>query len=198
MIELKKISQEEPFKIFIEKYNKANKRGQEGIEIMCISSYSQINKEVNSRYVNLKIIEDKNFIFFSNYNSTKSKEFNEHKQISALIYWNKINTQIRMKGFISKTDTSFNQDYFKNRSESKNALAISSDQSAIINSYDDVVLNYKRTLDEQNLLHCPEYWGGFTFSPYYFEFWEGHEFRLNKRQVYFLDEDKWINFFLQP
>ena len=57
-------------------------------------------KEVNARFVNLKFVNDKNFIFFSNYNSPKSHDFREHNQITALIYWNNTNTQIKMKATI--------------------------------------------------------------------------------------------------
>ena len=44
----------------------------------------------------------------------------------------------------------------------------------------------------------PEYWGGFSFTPYYFEFWEGHKSRVNKRCVYELKNKKWICYILQP
>ena len=30
----------------------------------------------------------------------------------------------------------------------------------------------------------PDFWGGFSFVPYYFEFWQGHKNRLNKRHVF--------------
>jgi len=44
----------------------------------------------------------------------------------------------------------------------------------------------------------PEYWGGFSFIPYYFEFWVGHESRINKREVFDKTEGIWKHSFLQP
>ena len=44
----------------------------------------------------------------------------------------------------------------------------------------------------------PDYWGGFKFKPYYFEFWEGHKSRLNKREIFKLDNNDWTKYFLQP
>ena len=42
-------------------------------------------------------------LFFFNYSSPKSKDFFEsHNQITALIYWNSINVQIRMKAKIKE------------------------------------------------------------------------------------------------
>ena len=129
MITFNNISRETPYLILKEKFDQSLKANQENIEAISISSYSNDTKEVNSRFVNLKFIKEKEFIFFTNYDSCKSKDFNSHNQITALIFWNSINTQIRIKAKIKKTPIEFNKDYFKNRNPKKNALAISSDQS---------------------------------------------------------------------
>ena len=197
MIQFANLIQETPYLIFKENYEEALKANQKNIEAISISSYSNEKKEVNSRYVNLKLVNERKFIFFSNYNSPKSKEFENHNQITALIYWNNTNTQIRMKAFIKKTSKEFNQDYFAKRDEKKNALAISSYQSSPIDSYETLQKNYEICLKESNLNECPDYWGGYSFIPYYFEFWEGHKSRLNKREVYKFQNDDWIHSFLQ-
>ena len=197
MIQFENPIQETPYLIFQENYEEAIKANQKNIEAISISSYSKEKKEVNSRYVNLKLVNERKFIFFSNYNSPKSKEFENHNQITALIYWNNTNTQIRMKAFIKKTSKEFNQDYFAKRDVKKNALAISSYQSSTIDSYETLQKNYEICLKKSNLNECPDYWGGYSFVPYYFEFWEGHKSRLNKREVYKFQNDEWIHSFLQ-
>ena len=186
-----------PYLVFKEKYNESLIAKQDNIEAICISSYSPKNKEVNARYVNLKFVNDKQFIFFSNYNSPKSREFNQHEQITATIYWSRTNVQIRMKAYIKKTSKEFNQDYFAKRDDKKNALAISSYQSSPIDSYEMLQKNYEICLKKNNLNECPDYWGGYSFTPYYFEFWEGHKSRLNKREAYKFQNDEWIHSFLQ-
>lgn len=198
MIEFKNISNEIPYRIFKEKYEDSLNANQKIIEAICISSFSSKENEVNARFVNLKFVKDKEFIFFSNYESPKSRDFISHDQITALIYWNAINVQIRMKAKIKKTSKEFNMEYFANRDISKNALAISSKQSNKIASYEDILVNYEKSLQKDNLEQCPEYWGGYSFIPYYFEFWEGHESRLNKREAYKKKNEKWNHFILQP
>ena len=198
MIKFTNLDQEIPYLNFKKKYDKALNANQKNIEAICISSYSKKLKEVNARFVNLKFIADKNFIFFSNYNSPKSQDFKEHNQITALIYWNSINTQIRMKATIERSPKEFNKSYFLKRSEQKNALSISSDQSEYIDSYESVKEKYLKSLEYDDLKKCPDFWGGYSFTPYYFEFWEGHESRLNKREVYELKNNKWDHFILQP
>jgi pyridoxine/pyridoxamine 5'-phosphate oxidase len=103
-----------------------------------------------------------------------------------------------MKAQIKKTSYDFNQKYFFDRSEKKNALAISSKQSNPINSYSQVELNYNKSLKSDDLKKCPDFWGGYSFVPYYFEFWEGHESRLNKREVYEKIDNNWNHLILQP
>ena len=198
MIQFKNLSQDAPYSIFKDRYDESLNANQTNIEAMCIASYSSTEKEANARFVNLKFIYDKDFIFFSNYNSPKSKDFISHSQITALIYWNSINVQIRMKAKIKPTSRKFNLEYFAKRDKKKNALAISSHQSSEISSYDQVHKNYYEILNTKNLTKCPEYWGGYSFVPYYFEFWEGHESRLNKRESYALSDNEWVHSFLQP
>ena len=138
------------------------------------------------------------FIFFSNYDSPKAYSFSSHNQIAALLYWPSINVQIRMKAKIKKTTIEYNQKYFFDRSQKKNALAISSNQSKPINSYSQVKQNYNKSLNNDDLKKCPEFWGGYSFTPYYFEFWEGHNTRLNKRDVYQIKDNDWEHVIIQP
>lgn len=198
MIKFNKLNQETPYLKFKEKYDEAMNANQKNIEALCISSYSHDLNEVNSRFVNLKFIDDKDFIFFSNYNSPKSEEFRSHNQVTVAIFWNNINIQIRIKALIKKTTLEFNNSYFANRSEKKNALAISSDQSKYIDSYESVISGYKKSLEFGNLKECPDFWGGYSFTPYYFEFWEGHSSRLNKRDAFKKDGNSWHHSILQP
>jgi len=198
MIQFNNLNPEIPYQFLKEKYDEALNAGQRGIEAISISSYNKEIGEVDSRYVNLKFISNDEFIFFSNYNSPKASSFNSSNQIAALLYWPIINTQIRIKATIKRTSNEYNQKYFFDRSEEKNALAISSNQSKPIDSYNQVKENYSKSLNNDDLKKCPEFWGGYSFNPYYFEFWEGHESRLNKREAYEKSEDSWKHFILQP
>jgi pyridoxamine 5'-phosphate oxidase len=198
MIQFNNLNQEVPYLLLKDKYNEAVDAGQKGIEAISISSFNNEISEVDSRYVNLKFILNEEFIFFTNYDSPKAYAFKSNNQIAALVYWPSINVQIRMKANIKKTSKEFNQKYFFNRSEEKNALAISSNQSKPIDSYNQVKENYNKSLEGDNLKKCPEYWGGYSFTPYYFEFWEGHESRINKREVFEKTSGIWKYSFVQP
>tara|TARA_B100001059_G_C17783723_1_gene555823 strand:+ start:1005 stop:1601 length:597 start_codon:yes stop_codon:yes gene_type:complete len=198
MINFTNINNDEPYLKLKNFYDQAIGAKQQNIEAISVSSYSRDLEEVSSRFVNLKLIDNNKFIFFSNYNSPKSKDFVKHKQVSILIFWANINLQIRLKAVIEKTSQNFNTDYFRNRSIEKNALAISSDQSATIESFDIVKNNYNKCLVNENLKKCPDHWGGFSFTPYYFEFWKGDKNRLNEREAFTLLNNEWLKSILQP
>ena len=54
-----------------------------------------------------------------------------------------------------------------------------------IDSFDKVVENFDKVMNSsESIEKRPDFWGGYSFIPYYFEFWEGHKNRLNKRRVF--------------
>lgn len=198
MVIFKNLSHETPYKLFKEKFEEALECKQDNINAMSISTYNIDKNEVDSRFVNLKIINKKEFIFFTNYESPKAQAFKNHPQISALFFWPTINTQVRMKAKIKKTPTKYNQIYFEQRSLDKNALAISSNQSFPIDNFDCVIQKYNKAKQERDLKTCPRYWGGYSFIPYQMEFWTGDKHRLNKRSLYTKAKSGWIHSTLQP
>ena len=199
MIKFLNLSSEKPYAYFQALYQEALENGQRGIEAISVSSYNLVSSEVEARYVNLKYIANNEWIFFSNYHSPKANQFESHSQVSILIYWASINTQIRMKAEIFKTSAEFSNEHFQGRTKEKNALAISSHQSQIIKSFDEVEKNFNETLESiTSETVRPDFWGGYSFIPYYFEFWQGHKNRLNKRHVFEQQDKEWAERFLQP
>ena len=160
----------DPIILFKEKYEDAKQADQKNIEAICISSFNKTKKEVDSRFVNLKFVDGDE----------------------------SINTQIRFKAKIKRTSVKFNKKYFKKRSSEKNILAISSNQSNEIASFKNVLEKYENVKNNYNNTECPDHWGGFSFKPYEIEFWEGNEFRLNKRTLYRFQEKSWHSLILEP
>ena len=199
MIKFLNLNSEKPYIQFQALYQKALENGQKGIEAISVSSYDKASSEVEARYVNLKYISNNEWIFFSNYHSPKANQFESHSQVSILIYWASINTQIRMKAKIYKTSIEFSNEHFQSRTKEKNALAISSNQSQVIGSFEEVAKNFQETLEYMTPETVrPDFWGGYSFVPYYFEFWQGHENRLNKRHVFEQQDEAWEEKLLQP
>jgi len=199
MIDISEIGTSEPFRRFNFFYDKASKNNQKSIDALTVCSFNLFLQETDVRIVNLKYIKKNKFIFFTNYKSKKANDFESHPQVSALIFWNTINVQIRIKGIIKKTSSKLSDDHFKKRSLKKNALAISSCQSQTTHSYNIVKKKYEDMFNsDYDLESRPEYWGGYEINPYYFEFWEGNDSRINKREVFKNSNGHWRQSFLQP
>lgn len=198
MISFINIDKSEPYSIFQDYYSLAKDNKQKNIEAIYIASFSHNKNYVDSRIVNLKYIKKDEWIFFTSYESPKFKQIENLNNISCIIFWNAINVQIRIRAIARKTDEDFSNKHFSKRSKTKNALSISSRQSSVIESYDKVKINYKNALNSSDLSVRPKNWGGVSFFPYYFEFWEGRENRVNKRVAFNKIKDSWKFNFLQP
>lgn len=199
MIKILDLDKSPPYKKLKILYHEAVNNNQSSIEVMSVSSYSTKHDEVDSRFVNLKYICKDKWIFFSNYESKKAEQFNSHNQVSALLYWNKIDVQIRIKGKVEITKEDFSDKHYSVRNLFKNALAHSSKQSQKIRSFKLIEDKHNEFLQKEDLLKKrPQNWGGFSITPYYIEFWKGHKSRLNYREVFELKNKEWISFILQP
>ena len=108
----------EPYQEFRRLYDKAISSEQRFVEAVSIASYCNERDFIDSRFVNLKIVDNEEFIFFSNYNSPK-EQFESHNQISANLFWDSVNVQIRMKAIIKKKSPEFNRAYFNKRTVEK-------------------------------------------------------------------------------
>ena len=100
-------SDEEPYIELRKRYYEAFQLNENLIDVILIASYSEQNNEVDSRAVNLNIVDNNEFIFFSNYDSPKAIQFQSHDQISVTIIWSSTNTQIRLMARIKKTSKKF-------------------------------------------------------------------------------------------
>ena len=199
MINIDRLDKSSPYMKFYKHYDDCVSKKQKYPEAIVISSYDSNTNEVDARFVNLKYILGEEWIFFTNYNSPKSHQINEHKQISAVLHWDSIDVQIRLKAYAKKTSEIFSNKHFNLRSDAKNALAISSKQSSPIKTYEEVISNFNKVmLEKDSYEKRPSYWGGYSFTPYIIEFWKGHESRLNKRIRYTKVEKSWEVEILQP
>ena len=189
----------EPTASIMKFYKSAVDVGEISADACCISTISKDNIP-DSRFVNIKYIQENELIFFTNYNSKKSKDILFNKNASLVFFWKNINVQIRMLGKIKKTSDKFSDLHFKDRSFEKNIVAIISDQSSEAKNYKEINNKYKRALAHFNKdsISRPDYWGGFSFSFYKLEIWKGSETRLNERNLYEKLENGWTCKTLQP
>ena len=153
------------------------------------------------RVVLLKKIYLQGFVFFSNYNSEKGISINKNKKVSLLFFWPSQERQIIIKGTVSKTSSSFSDEYFSKRPFKSQVSALLSNQSEIIDSYSKLKTDMDIFLNENKnrKIQRPKNWGGYIVKPLEFEFWQGRPDRLHQRVLFsLLKSKKWKINLLSP
>tara|TARA_B100001109_G_C18792625_1_gene440869 strand:+ start:294 stop:926 length:633 start_codon:yes stop_codon:yes gene_type:complete len=146
----------------------------------------------SSRVLLLRGLDDKGFIFFTNYNSQKSQDIESNSFVCMNFFWYKLERQVRISGCIEKLSSEASEDYFNSRPYESKIGAWSSPQSSVIESR-EVLNNNVKDFSSQYTVDVPRppHWGGYCIVPDKIEFWQGRSSRLHDRFVYSLEGEEW-------
>ena len=155
----------------------------------------------SARVVLLKKVDEKGFVFFTNYNSRKSIELLHNPRAALVLHWQLLERQVRIEGTIEKVSDGESDEYFHVRLRESQIGAIVSPQSEIIENREEMERKAKelsRTYEGKTIPR-PSYWGGYRVIPARIEFWQGREARLHDRIVYERSKDAgWKIYRLAP
>lgn len=140
----------------------------------------------NSRVVLLKGLEDEAFVFYTNYESTKSAELKNTPHAALNFYWPSLARQVRIRGSVQRVNRAVSEAYFSSRSVMSQCSAVVSPQSRVIASREELLREAEQLMVEQHSkpITCPHYWGGFSVVAEEIEFWQGRDHRLHDRILY--------------
>ena len=144
-----------------------------------------------SRMVLLKQVDGYGFVFFTNYESAKSKQLEVNPYAALVFYWPQLERQVRVEGKVTKTSMEESAAYFKTRPRESQIGAWASPQSEVIATR-DVLERRAHELAElycDREIDCPAHWGGFRLTPDRIEFWKGRVGRLHDRILYELQAE---------
>ncbi|KAI4339753.1 hypothetical protein MLD38_024661 [Melastoma candidum] len=145
----------------------------------------------SSRMVLLKGVDKDGFVWYTNYGSRKARELSENPFASLLFYWEGLNRQVRVEGFVEKVSDHESEQYFHSRPRGSQIGAIVSNQSAVVPGRVELHQQYKELVDKfsnMEVIPKPKHWGGYRLKPEAFEFWQGQQSRLHDRLRYTPEE----------
>ena len=152
------------------------------------------------RIVLLRRVDERGFVFFTNYESRKGRELAANPRAALCQHWPTLEEQIRVEGAIERVDAAESDAYFAQRPRESQLGAWASRQSAELEGRPAL----EARLDEAERRFAnqpvprPPYWGGFRIVPERIEFWYGRSGRLHDRLLYTRAEPGWLTSWLFP
>lgn len=147
----------------------------------------------DARIVLLKGFDEKGFVFFTNYESSKGRQLAANPRAALVFFWKELERQIRISGLVEKVSAEESNDYFNSRPEGSRLGAWASPQSTVIPDR-TWLENREEELRKQfdgKAVTRPEHWGGYRLRPLSLEFWQGRASRLHDRIRYVRKGESW-------
>lgn len=187
-----------PFALFRVWLTDAIKNRQDEPTAMTLSTCT--GGQPDSRMVLLKELNQKGFVFYTNYNSAKGLQVEVNNQVALNFFWSLFERQVRVKGVAGKVDEEQSTDYFHSRPRESQLGAWASEQSSELKNRGELEsrFSYYRNYFEGREITKPGHWGGYLVKPTQIEFWQGRANRLHDRIRYTLSEDQWLISRLAP
>ena len=158
------------------------------------------DRQPSVRFVLLKGIDQRGFVFFTDSRSRKGRELRANPRAALAFYWQPNGRQVRVEGSVEQVAASEANEYWATRPRQSQLAASASYQSARLRSRASLLARVTRLAKKVRGREVPRPhgWLGFRLRPEAIEFWTHREHRLHDREIYFRQRNHWRRGLLQP
>jgi pyridoxamine 5'-phosphate oxidase len=190
----------DPLEQFARWFEEARRAGLELPEAMTLAT-GDGDGTPSARMVLLKGVDERGFVFFTNYESRKGHELADNPRAALVFHWPLApRRQVLVTGSVEKVPEDESDEYFRTRPRGSRLAALASRQSTVV-PHREVLEHAFAELERQHPgedVPRPAWWGGYVLRPDTVEFWQNRPNRLHDRLRYRREGEDWILERLSP
>lgn len=190
----------DPFEQFVQWHSQAKAAGLLQENAAALATVDESGQPA-VRMVLVKSFAEQQFCFFTNYHSRKGMALAGNQKAALLFWWPLLNRQVRIEGEVTKLPSAVSDAYFHSRPQQSQLGAIASNQSQPLTNKVELmqrVEKLQQQWDGCSEIVRPQYWGGYSLTAHYYEFWQEGDYRLHDRICYRLIDGIWERQRLSP